>query len=432
MKSSVLLMGCLCALSSAAVLFARPVLAASPAGTEPALSGGRPALPAEAAGPLLLRQGVEAAWQRHPWAQALATRQTQQQADLSVAGAWVSSPPTASLGRVGDRAGTRAPRQEWEAELSVPLWWLGQRGAGRTLAERSQAQLDAEVAAQKLLVAEAVRSIWWTVLGAQDQVAVLQGRVEAAEALQQDVERRHRAGELARVDAHAASGEWLAARSELAEARQALVAAEGRWQALTGLPMAAHVPSATWPTAESEENTMDAHPALQAARLEAAVAEARVDVAAAAAREAPEVAVRVVRERRDTTEPFDNTVGVRVSVPLGSTPRTLRASAGARAEWIEADARVAQLVARLHAALTEAREALNTARMRLSLARERAELAAESERLLRKAFSLGEVDLATLLRARAGAFDADRELRRQRRALDAAQDQLQHALGRLP
>jgi len=108
------------------------------------------------------------------------------------------------------------------------------------------------------------------------------------------------------------------------------------------------------------------------------------------------------------------------------------ASAEARAEWLEADARQALVASRLQAEWAEAREAVQTAAQRWQLARERAEMTADSERLLHKAFSLGELDLATLLRARAIAFDADRDLRRQRRALDAAQDQLQQALGRLP
>lgn len=388
----------------------------------------------------LLRQAVEAAWSRSAWARAQAARQSALEADARVTEAWVSSPPTASLGRLADRAGRNASRQEWEAELSMPLWWPGQRDAGRLLSQRNHALLTVEAAAQKLAVAQAVRESWWAVLDAQDQVVLWQGRVDSAQALHDDVERRHRAGELARVDAQAASAEWLAARSELAGAQQLRHAAQGRWQALTGLPAPAPTDGGALRTPVMPEGQLDAtddralaqHPALVAARLAAEAAEARIDVAAAAAREAPEVGVRVVRERKDAVEPFGNTVGVRVSVPLGTAPRTLRASAEARAEWLEADAQQALVERRLQAELAEAREALRTAALRLRLARERAEMGADSERLLRKAFSLGEVDLATLLRARALAFDADRDLTRQRRAVDAARDQLQHALGMLP
>ncbi|WP_294637504.1 TolC family protein [uncultured Aquabacterium sp.] len=387
-----------------------------------------------------LRQAVEAAWQRSPWARAQSARQDALDADARVTDAWVAAPPTASVGRLSDQPGRNAPRQEWEAELSVPLWWPGQRDAGRTLNQRSRAQLAAEAAAQKLAVAQAVREAWWAAVDAEEQVALWQGRVDSARALHEDVARRHRAGELARVDAQAASAEWLAARGELAGAQQVLRAARGRWQALTGIapPLLrdAEVPQAVATAGELEADpvagSLQQHPALVAARLAAEAAQARIDVAATAAREAPEVGVRVVRERKNATESFDNTVGVRVSVPLGTVPRTLRASAEARAEWLEADARQALVASRLQAEWAEAREAVQTAAQRWQLARERAEMTADSERLLHKAFSLGELDLATLLRARAIAFDADRDLRRQRRALDAAQDQLQQALGRLP
>ena len=66
------------------------------------------------------------------------------------------------------------------------------------------------------------------------------------------------------------------------------------------------------------------------------------------------------------------------------------------------------------------------------MAQERRQLSAENLRLSEKAFSLGESDLATLLRIRAAAFDAEAFLDRQRVARAAAISRLNQALGVLP
>ncbi len=79
-----------------------------------------------------------------------------------------------------------------------------------------------------------------------------------------------------------------------------------------------------------------------------------------------------------------------------------------------------------------AQRALKAAERQLAMARERLALSAENLRLSEKAFSLGESDLATLLRIRAAAFEAEAFLGRQRVARAAAISRLNQALGVLP
>jgi cobalt-zinc-cadmium efflux system outer membrane protein len=72
------------------------------------------------------------------------------------------------------------------------------------------------------------------------------------------------------------------------------------------------------------------------------------------------------------------------------------------------------------------------AERQLTMARERRTLAADSLQLAEKAFVLGETDLATLLRIRTAAFDADASAERQRAARAAAVARLNQAMGVLP
>ena len=78
------------------------------------------------------------------------------------------------------------------------------------------------------------------------------------------------------------------------------------------------------------------------------------------------------------------------------------------------------------------RGAVQATERQLVMAAERHALSAENLLLTERAFSLGESDLATLLRVRAAAYDAEAFFSRQRVARAAAQSQLNQSLGVLP
>jgi len=79
-----------------------------------------------------------------------------------------------------------------------------------------------------------------------------------------------------------------------------------------------------------------------------------------------------------------------------------------------------------------ARHALEGAERQLSMARERRSLAIDNMRLAEKSFSLGESDLATLLRIRAAAFESENTYDRQHIARMASISRLNQALGVMP
>ena len=109
-----------------------------------------------------------------------------------------------------------------------------------------------------------------------------------------------------------------------------------------------------------------------------------------------------------------------------------RESSAAQAEADQADAEMlrAQTRVQLRRRTRSARDA--SSQRQFAMALERRELSTENLRLAEKAFALGESDLATLLRIRAAAFDAEAFLDRQRVARAAALSQLKQAMGVLP
>ncbi|MBK6649180.1 MAG: TolC family protein [Betaproteobacteria bacterium] len=149
-------------------------------------------------------------------------------------------------------------------------------------------------------------------------------------------------------------------------------------------------------------------------------------------RAAPELAVRVLRERTDLTERYGNQLGVRLTVPFAVGAQIQRDTSAALAESLETQAELQRTQTRLEQDLARARQQLNTSERQLALSQQRVALASDNLALIEKAFSLGESDLATLLRLRSAAFDAIGSLERQRISRAAAVSRLNQALGVLP
>jgi outer membrane protein TolC len=313
--------------------------------------------------------------------------------------------------------------------MAVPLWLPGQQTAREAEAASALAEVAARRQALRLQLAGEVREAWWTLAAARNARDLAGRRAATARALEADVLRRFKAGDLARSDANLAQGERLAAEAEAIEAEAALAAAEQAWRNLTGLAAPALLAEEA---ASDTRAPAEDHPQLAAAAAAVRTARNRLRVAEESRRDAPEFAVRVVRDRGDYSEPYANTVGVKLTIPFSSGPRVRQESAAARAEVSQAEAELALARQRLQLDVERARLELAAAQRQLAMARERHALAADNLQLAEKSFALGEADLATLLRVRAAAFEAETFLDRQRVAHAAAQSRLKQTLGVLP
>ena len=403
-----------------------------------ALMLGQAALAADAGKPAGgLASALEQAWRLHPQAAALDARDAEARAARDIAGGLTPEPGAIAIGSRNDRWNRDRGQQEYEIELATPLWLPGQKAAHE---DAAASQID-EVAAKRIALrwelAGELREAWWALAAARNARALAARRVETARALESDVRRRFRAGDLSRIDGNLAQSEVLAAEAELIEAEASRLQAEQVLRALTGGAPAEVGEEAPAPTAmarlTAEANaTMATHPLLVAAAAAARSARARTTVAAESRRAAPELALRVVRERGDFADPYSSSIGVRLRIPFSSGALVRRETAAAQAEASQADAEMLRARNRVELEEERARRALAAAGQQLAMAAERRALAADNLRLAEKAFALGESDLATLLRIRAAAFEAEAFLGRQRVARAAAISRLNQALGVLP
>lgn len=444
-----------------------------------------PALPAPVApaAPGPLRQAFDQAWARQPEARALAARQQAAEAGQRAASAWTPEPMALEFTHRTDRANANDGQREWEAGLAIPLWRPGERSRDQAVAQAEAAAVSVREQAARLRLAGALREAWWPWARGRIEQQVADAQLAHARTLAADVERRWRAGDLARSDLLQAQGTVAAARAAQAEAARAAVEAALRWQALTGatagasgaaLPQAgmgrAAIPAESAPadrrgevasrstptggTAGSEAGPARlvddvgaeaepepraepgapavAHPALAELAQRLAIARAQAELAARQGAGNPELTLGTTRERGSADEPARSTLNVGLRIPFGASARQEARQATALAEAIELEAQWRLEESRLAAEQQAARARVDAARIRLAAAEERDALASQTLGLIEKSFRLGESDLPTRLRTTQEAGDAARQLAASRIELAAAISQWRQALGLLP
>lgn len=382
-----------------------------------------------------LASALEQAWRLHPQAAPLDARDAEAQAARDIAGGLTPEPGAISIGSRNDRANRNLGQQEYEVELAAPLWLPGQKAAREDAAMSQIDEVTAKRAALRWELAGELREAWWALAAARNAKALAARRVETARALESDVRRRFRAGDLSRIDGNLAQSEVLAAEAELIEAEASRLQAEQALHTLTGASAPAEIGDEAPAPARIAQPTAEAaatHPLLAAAAASSRSARARTTVAAESRRAAPELALRVVRERGDFAEPYSSSIGVRLRIPFSSGALVRRDTAAAQAEASQADAEMLRARTRVELEAERARRTLAATAQQLAMAAERRTLAADNLGLAEKAFTLGESDLSALLRIRAAAFDAESFYNRQRVARAAAISRLNQALGVLP
>lgn len=375
-----------------------------------------------------LHDAFEQAWARQPAAQAQAYRGSEFSARVDAADALAPAPPSLLLRERSDRLNNNAGAIELEAELAVPLWLPGQRDRESALASAEQAQFRDGLASAKLKLAGEVREAYWQARAAEGDFAAAARRLDDSVALAADVERRYRAGDLARTDFNLARGSELGARGAATDAEVRTMRATQAFSALTGMnamprdgeDLALQPP----PLAE--------HPALRQLDRSADTADARLRLAADITRDNPEFTLGYRRDRASSADLYANSVALGIRIPFATDARNRPRVAAANADFIEARTAHARERDRLEAELLASQRELLQVRAALALAEERRRLAAENDQLLGKAFALGEIDLATRLRISAERYAADADAVRSRLEVGRAISRLNQAFGVLP
>lgn len=375
--------------------------------------------------PLALTRAFEAAWKISVESVQAESLMLRAEAERDVAGSLLAGSPAVELDHREARPSGGGSARESEAALVLPLWMPGQKSARGAAADAEASFAEASLHAARLRVAGEVREAAWYLLATEAEEAAARSHLGALRELATDVDRRVVAGDLARSDAMAATGEMLAARAAQQEAASRVESARARWTLLTSL-------ATIIDASEPERDPSGEHPARVQARGATERAQRQLDYVKASRREPPELSVRVRRETPEANLPPVNSIGVGIRIPFGGAVRNAPRDAEAVAALDNARAEERRAAARIESEQRAARQALETAKQRLEALQARAGLLRERASLIDRSFRAGETPLPELLRARDASAQSQSAASRQLAETGLARARLLQALGILP
>jgi outer membrane protein, heavy metal efflux system len=377
----------------------------------------------------------EKAWVKQPEALSLTTKLTGLEAQKKASQSWSVEPPAIDFATRTDRILRNQGGREYGVGLSVPLWLAGEQKRTGVVVDSLVDQTQARLTATKLRVSGIVRDLYWNFQRAKADVEVANDKVKNAQAIGLDVNRRQRAGDLARADLFQAEGAVALAQGSAAEARGVLDQALQRLIAITNdlsvKPSGEFTPEKEL-TDTQKGFDQDRHPSLIELKTTLIAAQAVADLVVIQKRGNPEVVVSTTRERGSFADGYQQTIGLGLRVPLGSAPRFDAKVAASNAAVIEAQSALAIETARISGEIKAAELLLNAVQAQVAAAERRASLALETKGFFEKSFRLGETDLPTRLRIELEAAEAQRQLARARVDRAAAISNLLQASGLLP
>ncbi|MBL8380565.1 MAG: TolC family protein [Burkholderiales bacterium] len=376
-----------------------------------------------------LRAAVEAAWQRQPIAQARAARADEFDARRAAAAAMLPGPPVLGVEHETDLVSRNEGLRKFTGEIAVPLWLPGQQERAQAVVGADRAAYDAAFTLARLALAGEVRDAYWQARAAETDASLARSALEGLLALEADVARRVKAGELARVDGNRASAEAQFQRIAVAEALARSLRAAETFRALTGF---AQLPANDEARDTTARPGPDTHPGTTAAGQTVEAARARLRQVSGDTRDAPELGLGASQSRVDGTRPWEQTLLVRMRIPFGNEQRNRPRISAANADLIEAQSAQGRIAARLTAEMASAERELATALAALPLAESRAALARDTQALIARGFAAGEFDLPTRLRAEREFKEAEQGNARALIEAGRANSRLKQAYGVMP
>lgn len=374
-----------------------------------------------------LRAAFEAACERTPEIQALIARRAVVDARQNAAGAVLPGGPWATVVHRTDALTHDRGTRDYMAELMVPIWLRGERGASLAAALTEGERLEAEIAFRRLEVAKRVREAYWMVVEAREKAAIAERRRATSATLLQDVRGQARTGQVGVMETRMAEADVNDAEAALVGRRAELKQAAIAFRVLTGLDS---------PPAFSERNAASATPAghprivLRHGALRKAFAEQ--DLTWIMDRERPEFGAFAQNMTDTSAEPNVTSLGVRLKIPFAYDAVNQPKRAAAAAEVVMAKEELALAEREVAGEAAQALARLDGARQQLAALEARRGNLAAVVQLAQEGQRAGQLTLNELIRARLQLYEADLARATARVAAERARSDMNQALGLEP
>lgn len=364
----------------------------------------------------------------HPQQSLLAAHQQMVQARKVMANSWLPQAPSVGFSHQNDALLSNRDEREWQAQMQIPIWLPGQRQARSQVASLADDSLIQDRAGLQQLAADLLRNAVWEIAMRRNDVSLMENRRNTLRSIGEDVQKRFKAGEVARLDVMQTQQETLQAERQLVLANAELMHAQFRYQQLTGL---SEMPAKLEETLSTREHYEDS-PYWQAAQARLKLAEGQRDLTAIEQRQNPQLTLSTRTIQGGFDYAYNSSMGVAINIPLQSEVHRAPLLANAEQNIGDARTQLETLRRQLENNLHEAEHNLHVSRQELTLIQQQQTIASENASLARKAYRLGELDLNQLLRLQLLAFEAERSLSSQQLQVQWNIARYNQAVGVLP
>lgn len=366
----------------------------------------------------------------HAWSnQAQTARNAQYDAQASASHALFPEPPTLSVSGRSDQIDTNNGLREWEAEISQPIWLVGQRERAQAVAQSERDAGLQRFTFERLQLAGELREAWWEVRLAEAEQSEAERKLKEASQLEDDVLRRFKAGDLAPLDLNQVRSSLGMAKVDVLRAQTATTRATQQYRALS---KEAPLPDQSETLATSDTDMLSRHPALTNLGAATSAAQAKLRQASGDTRNTPEIGLTLTRERSNTTEPYQNLAKVTLKIPFGSESRNQPRITAANADWIEAQLLTERTQRKLDATIAAGKVELDQSQQTVLVFQERLQLVEQSFAWVEKSFRAGQLDLPARLKAEADLASARLSFTRAKLEAARAISRYNQAVGVLP
>ena len=374
-----------------------------------------------------LSAAFEGACERTPEIQALIARRAVPDAKRGAAGAHLPGGPWATLTHRTDALTHDRGTREYVAELTLPIWLRGERGAALTAALTEDERIEAEITFRRLEVARRVREGYWMVVEGREKVAIAERRRATAATLLQDVRGQAQSGQSGLLEPKLAEADVRDADAALAGRRAELKQAGIAFRVLTG-----REPPAMFGEKNAGRTTGTSHPRIALRGSVVQKAEADQTLVLTMDRERPEVGAFASNARDTSAEPNVTSLGVRMKIPFAYDAINRPKRAAAAADVVAAKEELALAEREVAGDVAQARAKLEGARQQLTALESRRAGLAEVVQLTQAGQRAGQMPLNDLIRSRLQLFEADLARTTARVAVERARSDLNQAFGLEP
>ncbi|TXI46199.1 MAG: TolC family protein [Methylophilus sp.] len=364
----------------------------------------------------------------HPQQSLLAAHQQMVHARRTMANSWLPQAPSVGFSHQNDALMSNRDEREWQAQMQIPIWLPGQRQARSQVASLADDSLSQDRAGLQQLAADLLRNAVWDIAMRRNDVGLADARRNTMRSLSEDVQKRFKAGEVAKLEVMQVDQETLQAERLRVTAHAELMHAQFRYQQLTGLN---EMPAKLEEPLSTREDYADS-PYWQAAQAKVKLAEGQRDLTMIEQRQNPQLTLSTRTIQGGFDYAYNSSMGVAINIPLQSEVQRAPLLANAEQNIGDARTQLETLRRQLENNLHEAEHNLHVSRQELTLIQQQQAIASENASLARKAYRLGELDLNQLLRLQLLAFEAERSLSSQQLQVQWNIAKYNQAVGVLP